>query len=92
MAIQARNNFVFILRDDIEKERKGLVIPNQGQEKPNRGTLHSIGEAVQDKQLKKDKGKKCIFFKGTGWDIEYEGQTYLVLEGERVIGVDEDSK
>lgn len=92
MPIQARNGFVFIIRDETEKEKSGLVIPGQGQEKPNKGTLHSIGEAVQDKQLRKDKGKKCIFFKGTGWDIEYEGQTFLVLEGERVIGVDESSK
>lgn len=85
--IHATNNFVFIVRDKAESEKMGLIIPGQGQEKPHQGTIFSIGDLVQDKKIKNGKGKKCLFFKGTGFDIEYESETYLVLEGERVIAV-----
>jgi co-chaperonin GroES (HSP10) len=83
--IQAVNNFVFILRDSNEEESNGLLIPGQSQEKPNHGTIHSVGQNVQDKKIKP--GKKCLFFKGNGFDIPFEGTDYLVIEGERIIGI-----
>ncbi len=92
MTIEARNNFVFIKRDEIEKESRGLVIPGQGQEKPNTGIILSVGGNVLDKELRKDKGKKAVFHKGNGFDIDYVGETFLVIEGERIIGVDEARK
>lgn len=84
--IKATNNFVFIIRDETQSEIGGLLIPGQGQEKPHWGTAYSVGPLVKDKTIKN--GKKCLFFKGTGWDISYGGQDYLVIEGERVIGVE----
>ncbi len=87
MPIQALNNFVFIVRDEMEKEKAGLIIPGQGQEKPNHGTIFSVGELVQDKKIKNGKSKKCLFFKGTGFEVSYDGQDYLVIEGERIIAV-----
>lgn len=85
--IQATNNFVFILRDDIKKEESGLLIPGQSREKPHQGTVVSVGNLVGDANIKKSKGKKCVFHKGNGFEIEVEGTTYLVLEGERIIGL-----
>lgn len=87
MKIEATNDFVFIIRDEAEKETMGLIIPGQGQEKPSHGTIHSVGDLVQDKKIKQGKGKKAIFHKGNGFDIDYEGQTYLVIEGGRIIGI-----
>jgi chaperonin GroES len=83
--IQAANGFVWIIRDETPEETSGLLLPDSGKEKPHYGTLFSVGDMVQDKKIKK--GKKCLFFKGNGMEITYEGQDYLVLEGERVIGV-----
>ena len=83
--IQAVNNFVFIIRDETEKMSDGLILPDQGTEKPNHGTIYSVGNNVQDKKIKT--GKKCLFFKGNGFEVPYEGVDYLVLEAERVIGL-----
>lgn len=85
--IQATNNFVFIIRDEAEKEKEGLIIPGQGQEKPHEGTIFSVGDLVADKKIKSGKGKKCLFFKGNGFDIPYQDKTYLVLESDRVVAV-----
>lgn len=85
--IQATNNFVFIVKDKSETEKAGLIIPSEGREKPHSGIIYSIGSMVQDKRIKSGKGKKCLFHKGTGFTIEFEGAEYLVLEGERIIGI-----
>lgn len=85
--IKAVNNFLFIIRDKEEAEKGGLLIPAQGREKPHEGTVVSVGHLVQDHNIKKSVGKKVLFFKGTGFTIEFEGVEYLVLESERVIAV-----
>lgn len=90
MKPRATNNFVFIIRDAAEKETAGLLIPGVGREKPHYGTVDSVGSLVGDKNIRK--GKKAMFHKGTGFEIEYAGVTYLVIEGERIISVLEEPK
>ncbi len=83
--IKATNNFVFIVRDEAETEKMGLFIPSKGVEKPHQGTIYSGGHLVKDPKIKT--GKKCLFHKGCGFSIEYEGVEYLVLTGDEVIAV-----
>lgn len=87
MPIEATNNFVLILRDSIQEEEDGFFIPGQGREKPHSGRIFSVGGIVHDKRIKK--GKKGIFHKDNGWEMTYQKITYLVLESERIIGVDD---
>jgi co-chaperonin GroES (HSP10) len=87
MPIQATNNFVFVIRDKTEAEKSGFFIPDQGREKSNTGTVLSLGDLVQDKTIKKSKNKKCIFFKGTGFHIEFEDVEYLVLTSDQIIAI-----
>ena len=87
MPIEATNSFVFIIRDDIKEESDGFIIPGQGREKPHAGKIFSVGGVVRDKKIRK--GRKAIFHKDNGFEIEYKDCTYLVLESERIIGVDD---
>lgn len=87
MPIQATNNFVFIIRDKAEAEKAGVYIPNVGREKPNEGTVFSTGDLIQDKKIRGAKNKKCLFFKGTGFSIEYQGIEYLVLTSDQIIAI-----
>lgn len=85
--IQAVNNFTFIVRDSEQHESNGLIIPQQGVEKPHTGKIFSVGELVSDKKI--EAGKLAIFHKGNGFTIEYGGEEYLIIEGERIIGIDD---
>lgn len=87
MAIQATNNFVFIIRDEIKSETGGLIIPGQGRVKPHQGTILSVGGMVKDPKIKGGKGKKVLFHQGIGFSIEFEGTEYLVLMGDEIIAV-----
>jgi chaperonin GroES len=87
MPIQATNDFVFVIRDKADKESSGVFIPEVGREKPNKGTIVTIGDLVQDKKIKGAKNKECLFFKGTGFTIPYNGVDYLVLTSNQIVAI-----
>lgn len=81
----AVNNFIFIIRDETEKEKSGIFIPGQGREKPSRGKIISVGELTEDKKIQVD--KTAIFHKGIGFEIILDDTVYLVLSDKEVIAV-----
>lgn len=83
----ACNKFVLILRDETETESAGFYLPEQGRVKPHIGTIHAIGSLVEDENIKAGKGKKCLFHSGTGFPIDYEETTYLVLSAHEIIAI-----
>ncbi len=83
--IVATSNFVWIQRDEIKKELGGLLLPSEGQKKPNEGKIISVGKNVLDKNIKIN--LRALYPQGVGMEIEYEGITYIVVEGERIIAV-----
>jgi len=87
MSIKATNNFVLVIRDEVERERAGLSIPGIGQVKPASGTILSVGKLVKDPDVKAGKGKKCLFHATVGFELPFEDTTYLVLEGEQIIAM-----
>lgn len=83
----ATNNFVWIIRDATVTEKAGLILPSAGKVKPHTGEIFSAGTIIKDSNIKRGVGRKAIFHKGVGQTIEYEGQEYLILEDERIIGI-----
>jgi co-chaperonin GroES (HSP10) len=47
----------------------------------------SAGNLVKDIKIKGSKGDKILFHKGVGQEIEYDGETYLVLEDIHILAV-----
>lgn len=84
--MRAYNDYVVIIRDETPAENNGLTLPPGSREKPHEGTIHSVGSLVEDENLRKAEGRKCLFHKGVGQEIEYEGQIYVVMYGREVIG------
>jgi len=87
MIQEACNNFVLVLREATEQVKSGMVIPGQGREKPHAGTIHAVGELVEDPKIKAAVGRKCLFHKTVGFDIDYEGIVYLVLQDREIIAL-----
>ena len=87
MKPHATNDTVFVIRDKEEAEKSGLLIPGKDRVKPHEGTVLSIGDLVEDKRIRGGKNKKCLFHKGVGQEIEYDGTIYLILESRHVIAI-----
>lgn len=78
--LEAVNTFVLIKRDEADTETSGgLILPDQAQVKPAMGKILSVGQMVLDKRIKV--GKKALFNKHVGVDIELGDETVTVLMG-----------
>lgn len=85
--MKATNDFVLVIRHETPAEKGGLIIPNQGRVKPHVGTIVSSGGLTKDQNIKAGKGKIALFHPTVGWELEYEGQVYLVLTSNQIIAM-----
>lgn len=82
--LQAAGIYVFVIKDEPEKEISGFIIPDQAKKKPNTGEILSVGAKVEDGNAKK--GAKAIFAQGNGIPIEIFGQEIHVLRQDQILG------
>lgn len=75
-----------------EKTASGLYIPDSAKEKPQQGRVVSVGKGkvredgtVQPLDLKE--GDKILFGKYSGTEIKIDGQDYLIMREDDVLGV-----
>lgn len=85
--MKATNNYIFLIRDKTETEKSGLFVPTGGRVKPHTGTIISVGSLVKDQEIKRAKNQKGMFHPSVGFEIEFEGNTYLVCQDHEIIGL-----
>ena len=75
-----------------EKTASGLIIPDTAKEKPQQGRVVAVGKGkvrddgtVQPLDLKA--GDKILFGKYSGTEIKIDGNEYLIMREDDVLGV-----
>ena len=75
-----------------EKTASGIIIPDSAKEKPQQGRVVAVGKGkvredgkVQPLDLKA--GDTILFGKYSGTEIKLEGDEYLILREDDVLGV-----
>jgi chaperonin GroES len=82
-----------------EEEQKvgGIIIPDTAKEKPQQGTVKAVGKGrVSDKgettPLDVKVGDTVLFGKYAGTEIKLDGEEFLIMREEDVLGVIETKK
>ena len=75
-----------------EKTKGGIIIPDTAQEKPAEGKIVSVGKGKLDENGKRiapevKKGDRILFGKYSGTEVKVEGQEYLIMREEDVLGI-----
>ncbi len=75
-----------------EKTAGGLIIPDTAKEKPQRGEVVATGKGriLEDGKvlpLEVKVGDKVLFSKYGGTDLKLDGQEFLMIKEEDVLGV-----
>ncbi len=78
--------------DPMEKTKGGIVLPATAQEKPKEGEVIAVGEGkVNDKgqrtPLAVKPGNKIIFTSYAGTEIKIDGDEYLIMREEDILGI-----
>ncbi|MCS6944947.1 MAG: co-chaperone GroES [Sutterellaceae bacterium] len=93
MKIRPLHDRVIIKRLDQErKTASGIVIPDNAAEKPDQGEVIAVGPGKRDENGKLipidlKVGDKVLFGKYAGQTVKIEGEEYLVMREEDVMGV-----
>ncbi|MEI7590550.1 MAG: co-chaperone GroES [Deltaproteobacteria bacterium] len=75
-----------------EKTKGGIIIPDSAKEKPMEGKVVSVGSGriTEDGKLIKldvKAGDKILFGKYAGNEVKLDGEEYLIMREEDILGI-----
>src|SRR3954449_13221807 len=75
-----------------EQKIGGIIIPDSAKEKPQQGTVIAVGKGKAEKDgkvtpLDVKEGDTILFGKYSGQEIKLDGQEYLIMREEEILGV-----
>lgn len=94
MNIRPLNDRLIVKRlEEEEKTKGGIIIPDNAKEKPQQGEVVAVGSGkiLEDGgkrvPLEVKKGDRILFGKYSGTEIKVDGDEYLMMREEDVLGV-----
>lgn len=75
-----------------EKTKGGIIIPDNAKEKPAQGEVIATGSGRRDESgklvaLEVKKGDKILFGKYAGTEIKIDGDDFLIMREDDVLGI-----
>ncbi|CAN5296502.1 co-chaperone GroES [soil metagenome] len=70
-----------------EKTESGIVLPDTAKEKPQTADIVAVGDG---EEVKVKEGDTIVFAKYAGTEIKLDGEDYMILDAEDILGVVED--
>jgi chaperonin GroES len=93
MDVRPLHDRVLVKRlEEEEKTKGGIIIPDTAKEKPMQGKIVSVGQGriTEDgkvRPLDVKKGDRILFGKYSGTEIKVNGDEYLMMREEDILGV-----
>ncbi len=93
MKVRPLRDRILVKRIEEEEQRVGgIIIPDTAKEKPQQGKVVAVGKGrVNDKgevfPLDVKEGDTVLFGKYAGTEIKLDGEEYLIMREEEVLGV-----
>ena len=93
MKVRPLHDRIIVQRiEEAEQRVGGIIIPDSAKEKPQQGKVIAVGAGKQKddgKRLALDvkEGDTILFGKYSGQEIKLEGDEYLIMREEEILGV-----
>ncbi|WP_339135422.1 MAG: co-chaperone GroES [Candidatus Electrothrix sp. GW3-4] len=93
MNIRPLNDRILVKRlEQEEKTAGGIIIPDSAKEKPAEGEVVAVGpgkmsDAGQRTAMDVKAGDHVLFSKYGGTDVKFDGQDYLIMREDDILGV-----
>ena len=69
-----------------ETTKGGIIIPDTAKEKPQRGTVISVGNGKKDEPMTVKPGDTVLYGKYAGTEINLENEEYLIMRESDILG------
>ncbi len=93
MEIRPLHDHVLVKRiEEQESKIGGIIIPDSAKEKPQQGQVVAVGngkllEDGERAQIAVKAGDRILFGKYSGSDIKVDGNEYLIVREDEILGV-----
>jgi chaperonin GroES len=93
MKIRPLQDRILVKRlEETNKTKGGIIIPDTAKEKPQEGEVVAAGkgrvlEDGSQRALDVKKGDRILFGKYAGTDVKIDGEDYLIMREDDVLGV-----
>lgn len=93
MKIRPLNDRILVKRlEEEEKTAGGIIIPDSAKEKPAEGEIIAVGPGKLNDHGERvamdvKPGDRVLFSKYGGTDVKIEGQDYLIMREDDILGV-----
>lgn len=93
MKLRPLNDRILVKRVEEENKTKGgIIIPDTAKEKPAEGKIISVGNGKLSDDGKRialelKAGDRILFGKYSGTEVKIEGEEYLIMREDDVLGV-----
>ena len=93
MGLRPLHDRVLVKRlDEGEQKVGGIIIPDTAQEKPQQADVKAVGngkllDSGERAALEVKPGDRILFGKYSGSDIKIDGEEYLILTEDEILGV-----
>ena len=93
MALRPLHDRILVQRIEEEEQKVGgIIIPDSAKEKPQQGKVVAVGAGKADKDGKRialdvQQGDTILFGKYSGQEIKIDGDEYLIMREDEVLGV-----
>lgn len=93
MKIRPLQDRIIVQRiEEEEKTAGGIIIPDTAKEKPQIGKVTAVGKGKKTedgKVLPMDvkKGDKVLFSKYSGTEVKLDGEEYLIMKEDDILGI-----
>jgi chaperonin GroES len=93
MKLRPLQDRILVQRIEEEKTTKGgIIIPDTAKEKPVEGKVTAVGNGKVGEDGKRvalevKKGDRILFGKYSGTEVKIEGEEYLILREDDVLGI-----
>lgn len=92
MKIKPLHDRVIVKRlEEENKSKGGIIIPDSAKEKPAQGEVIAVGDGkVEDGKkiaMNVAVGNKVLFSKYAGTEVKLDGEEYLIMREEDILGI-----
>jgi chaperonin GroES len=93
MKLRPLNDRILVKRlEEVNTTKGGIIIPDSAKEKPAEGKVIAVGNGRRGEDGKRiamevKKDDRVLFGKYSGTEIKLEGEEYLILREDDVLGI-----
>ena len=65
----------------------GIIIPDTAQEKPQKGTIVTVGKGTKENPITVSPGDVVLYGKYSGNELNYQGKEYLIMKESDILAI-----